>query len=675
MRAPLLAITSATKPIGGRIAAAVRLAGSTAGSPNAVGAVQGWIHFDPARLRYVGQPAGTLPVVLTGERELDRGRLKFAVLDVHGLPEQPALFVFEVVAGGYADGVGFEPELALSREGAVLTRWPRRAGRVVDGALTVPAGPRRLTLVDWVAYLQAEDRPGRLKSFAGDGIIYGDVTLNGVVNVGDVLAVQNMAAGNLPLLSLATRDFVIAGDVGPSNSPGIGEASDPVPPGLETNGTHVLNVLDALMIAFFAANLPSPIAGQPIPGRTPTLGRVILSGLLAADRYLSRDTVYELSGTVIVPGGITLTIQAGTRLEGQASTRGALSIRRTGQLQALGTRLEPIVFTCTTASPAAGCWGGVNVNGSALLNNGGGGGGGIGCPEKQEPSGGTYGGCLVQHSSGGLRFVRIQYAGAAWPATPSTPAAGLALNGVGSGTFLEDVHVLASAGPGVFVSGGHAALREFYLTRNAGDGLTWDDGWQGKAQSVLIARSGGSGAGLRGSNAAAAFTAGPRSHPTMYNVSIIDINSASPPALPAILLAQGTGGFFRNVLVQGWTGTALEINDQASCDRVAVDSLDVSTSIFFGNGTDFSPDADCIDEAAYGLGASRQNLQANPALLDPAFALAPDFRPADGSPATSGATPPSDGFFDALRTYRGAVPIGNVTRSNIPWYTGWTVGF
>lgn len=671
---PTLALSSAALLPGGRVAVALRLTGSAAGRPDAVGALSGWIRFEPSALRYAGQPGPEKPVVITGERELSAGRLKLAVLDPQGLPEQAAVFVFEVLDRRYADELGFEVELAASRAGGVLQGWPARIGATVVADLTPPGEVRRLTIADWVAYFEPEQLPGPMR-LPGDGFIFGDATLDGGLNVLDVLATQNAAAGNVPLLSLVPRDFAVAADVAPDNSPGLGEADDATPPGLEPDGTRVLNVLDALAIANAAAGNATPIAGRPIPGRTAASGRVVLSGTLAADRVLSRDTVYELNGTVRVDPGVTLTVGAGTRIEGQAATRGALVILRNGRIQALGTRLEPIVFTCTAAAPATGCWGGVSLNGSALLNNSDfGGGGTIGCPEKAEPGGSIYGGCLVEHSSGGMRFVRIERAGADWPGVQG-PAPGLALNGVGSGTVLEDIQVLRSAGTGVFVSGGRAAMRELYLAQNAGDGLAWNDGWQGKAQAVLIARSGGAGAGLHGSNAAGNPTAGPRSHPTMYNVTILEIDPASPPALPAVLLQLGTGGVFRNVLVAGWTGTGLDINDAATCDRVGADSLDLSWSIFYGNGADFSSDTDCLDEVAYGTAPSRSNLHADPALLNPGFSASPDFRPANGSPAEPGAMPPSDGFFDVLRSYRGAVPSASVTRANIPWYAGWTVGF
>ena len=124
-------------------------------------------------------------------------------------------------------------------------------------------------------------------------------------------------------------------------------------------------MFDGIAIQNFAAGISEPVAGMPIPGRTAATGRAVLSGVLLADRTLARDTVYELDGMVIVTNGATLRIPAGTRLEGNSTTRGALSIRRGSQLIATGTRLEPVVMTCTAPVKTPGCWGGLQINGHA----------------------------------------------------------------------------------------------------------------------------------------------------------------------------------------------------------------------------------------------------------------------------------------------------------------------
>lgn len=654
-----LAISDGASAPGATVAVTVRL--DPAGG---IGAIQGWIRFDPQALRYLGQGTPTRPAVLVGDAEATAGGIKFAAVDPAGLPSRLGPFYFEVRRPEFGASLRLVPEILASTAGAPVRGWPASIGPSELWNPEAGGTPRLLRLADWIVAFGGDTAIVAPQLLPGDGTVFGDVNLNGAVNVFDVLAVQNAAAGNLSILAGLTTDFVAAGNVAPANAPGIGEAADPVPPGIEADGTRNINVFDALSIANYAAGNGDLVAGQPIPGLSPTV-RVVLAGVLTADRTLARDTIYELDGTVIVPSGVTLTIEAGTRIEGSAATRGHLSIRRGAMIQALGTRYEPIVFTCTGAAPTAGCWGGISINGSALLNNP----PVLGCPSKTEPSGGTYGGCLVAHSSGGLRFARIEFAGAPWPGGGA--AAGLALNGVGSGTFLEDVQIHRSGADAVVISGGRAQLREVVISHPAEDGIDWDDGWQGKIQALVVLRSTGTGSALRGSNAASDPLAGPRSHPTIYNASVVALNPPGTVTAPAFHFRRGTGVVLRDVIVQGWSGTGLEIDDNATCARISADSLDVSSGIFFGNAANYSTDADCVDEVAFATDPIRANDALDPLLIDPTFLLSPDLRPNGGSPAGTAVTPPADGFFDPTRIFRGAVPLAGATRANIPWYAGW----
>jgi len=101
-----------------------------------------------------------------------------------------------------------------------------------------------------------------------------------------------------------------------------------------------------------------------------------LTGALAQDTTWTNDNVYLITGDVTVPLGVTLTINAGTVIQFQASsddTSGgnetALSelIITNGSLVAEGTAEAPIVLTSGTATPAAGDWGGIRHTGNGQL--------------------------------------------------------------------------------------------------------------------------------------------------------------------------------------------------------------------------------------------------------------------------------------------------------------------
>src|SRR5262249_61033636 len=128
--------------------------------------------------------------------------------------------------------------------------------------------------------------------------------------------------------------------------------------------------------------------------------------------------------------------EAGTQVEGDVAARGALAVRIGGRLRAVGTRLQPIVFTCNAATKTPGCWGGLSLNGTSLLNNG----AGTGCPVKLAAVNGLpYGGCVVQDTSGTLRYLRIEDGGMARPGGGGAALPSPALVGVGTGTVVDSI--------------------------------------------------------------------------------------------------------------------------------------------------------------------------------------------------------------------------------------------
>lgn len=666
--AVLLAVSPQPDP-SGRIGVALRVAAS-----GGLAGLQGSIRYDPARLEYLGQVPLEGAVAMINADSAGAGLLRIVAYAPHGLPIEVTRLAFVVRATGWRERLSLEPELAAARDGAAVPLSWARAASPVPG-LAAPASARRMGLDDWIRQVggdPAAERP-RPMLVPGQGTIYGDANLSGTVNTIDALFTANVASGTQPLLTDLNRDYAIAANVMPRNLPGRGEAGDTLPPGREPDGSYVINVVDALAISNTASGIPDSIVGKPVPGRVPATNRAVVSGVIGSNRTLSRDTIYELDGLVQVANGVTLTIEAGTRLEGRPNPRSALAVLRGGRLVADGTRLEPVVFTCGETIRAPGCWGGINLNGAAVLNNGDTGGGNVvQCPEKVAPGGqGIYGGCQSGWDTGRLRFVRIEYAGAA--VAGGTVVAGLQLLGVGTGTIVEQVQVHRSAGPGVFVSGGEARLRGIFLTDNIGAGLAWSDGWRGIVQNLIVRRGRVSGHGLQGSNGAGNQDAEPRSRPLLWNVTLVGTTAPAMPGGTGLLITEGSGILLRNAIVLGADGPGLDINDPATC---ALDGafLDVSSTVFFGGQPDFAADADCADEPAFALLPARANLVADPILVGPNVEASPDLRPKPGSPASPGAIPPADGFLDPTLAFRGAVaPI--TSKAVVPWYVGWTTAW
>ncbi|MBK7716521.1 MAG: hypothetical protein IPI38_14015 [Gemmatimonadetes bacterium] len=359
--------------------------------------VQGTLRFDATALRYVGQPLEGEAFILVNSERAGAGELRVASLRLAGLPEVTADLRFEVLRPGWTDRLGYSLEEAATPAGQALYRAERLP---LEVRAVAPAAVAPRTLEDWWAYFRLTERV--LPRIAGQGFRFGDVTLNSTVDVLDASAVANLAVGNRALLTEVNRDYVIAGDVAPANGPGLGEAGDPIPPGRNPDGSYGITVLDAVEINNEAVGNDRAIPGELVPGRTPRPFTAVLSGLLATSRTLYRDTVYELQGSVIVGPGATLTVQPGTQVEGDPATRGALVVARAGNVLIRGTRIEPIIFTCKGATKSPGCWGGIVLNGLALLNH-------------SDP--GTTGFCPEKFSIGTTELY-----GAAWWKTPPGPS-------------------------------------------------------------------------------------------------------------------------------------------------------------------------------------------------------------------------------------------------------------
>ncbi|HET8770783.1 MAG TPA: hypothetical protein VFM71_07360 [Gemmatimonadaceae bacterium] len=172
-------------------------------------------------------------------------------------------------------------------------------------------------------------------------------------------------------------------------------------------------------------------------------GAAVINANITANRTLYADTVYTLSGFVQVLNGATLTIQPGTRIEGDFDVVGSsLFITRGARIQANGTASEPIVFTSSrpVGQRQAGDWGGLIIIGNGVINRA--------APVELEgtgtgadnPAQEYSGGADNADNSGTLRYVRVEFAGYGTAADQELNTFTLAA--VGSGTTIEYVQAL-----------------------------------------------------------------------------------------------------------------------------------------------------------------------------------------------------------------------------------------
>lgn len=657
---------------------AVTMTGSALDGSGLIG-FQGRLDFDPGRLRYVGQPMAGGTLVLVNGDSANAGGLRYLAYNHQRVRPGDVMLVFEVLSTDYAGTLRLTVDEAVTPG---LRKANVRAGGAIseDSAYGTGSAVAFRTVLDWVGHLGWSERApvGGPRRAPGEGTVYGDASENGTVSSFDAAIVANVAVGNLPLLTDGSKDYVIAGNVAPTNPPGLGEFGDTNPPGRNSDGSYTITVLDLAIIRSEVLGVDDPVVGAAIPGRVLAPNRVIVSGTIdsGVTRTMTKDTIYELRGTVKVRRRGVLIIQPGTRIEGDSATRGALLVAPGGLLQAVGSRVEPIVFTCSAAIKTRGCWGGIQLAGYSFMNNGvtHEGDDVIGCPVKQIPGDtGFYGGCRIGDTTGVLRYARVEYAGQM--VTAGIPVPGLSLLGVGFGTVIDSVQVYGSASDGLLVSGGTAEFRYLVLSNNLSSGLRWDDGWNGRAQFVVIQQDMGNGDAIRGSNFGGNHNATPRSRPILYNLTIS--GGAGTNSAAGIVLENGTDAELRNLVVIREAGAGFDIQGQETCNRAQLPNGIVLThSVFFMSNPDFAADPDCIDESAYALDPLRLNRVLDPLLMEPFGTRSPDFRPATTSPLSNGyAVPPNDGFFVPATAFIGAMPPANVTMNVIPWYPGWTRGW
>ncbi|MBK9033635.1 MAG: hypothetical protein IPL61_20620 [Myxococcales bacterium] len=404
---------------------------------------------------------------------------------------------------------------------------------------------------------------------------------------------------------------------------------------------------------------------------TPLPTRVDVTGEIAADTTWTADHIYVLKTHIFVRGG-TLTIEAGTRIEGDNGS--SLVITNGGKIDVRGSATAPVVMTSSqpVGSRNPGDWGGLVLLGTAPINVTGGTAQIEGFPAGT--SGTDYGGANAAHDCGKLNYLRVEFGG--FELAPNNELNGLTLGACGSATVVDHVQVHKGSDDGIEIFGGSVNVKHLVITQGLDDGLDWDYGWIGKAQFVVIQKSTGSNQGFEADNNGNANDALPRSAPTIYNLSIIGSGVAPGGALQVqkgMHLRRGTAGRISNAIVMSEADFPIDIDGASTVAQVTAGALFVKNSIFFGNGNqatwqDSTDNDGGLVERDLFVTNEASNRESDPLLPMARSQTAPTFKPGDGSPAlvpANAATPPNDGFFDATATFVGAVGATD-------WTTGWT---
>lgn len=257
---------------------------------------------------------------------------------------------------------------------------------------------------------------------------------------------------------------------------------------------------------------------------------------------LDANTVYTLTGSLVINNGASLTIPAGTRIEATGGTSAFIAVAQGGKIFINGTSTNPVVMTSGLPNPAPGNWGGLVICGKAPINRG--------TTASAEVSDLPYGGNFPNDSSGLIRYLRIEYSGAAFNSEKEFN--GVSLFGVGSETVFEYVQVYAGADDGFEFFGGTVNTSYLVSTYNEDDQFDWTEGWTGTNiywQGKLGLNRGNRG--IEADNFESNFDATPISYPTITNLSLIGLgNQGAEP--DAIKLRRGTKAVFNNVYLSNF---------------------------------------------------------------------------------------------------------------------------
>ncbi len=231
---------------------------------------------------------------------------------------------------------------------------------------------------------------------------------------------------------------------------------------------------------------------------TPVVTTETISTNISTNTTWTTGKTYILASRIAVLSGVTLTIQPGVIVKGQAGTGAnatALLVARGGKLMAEGTAASPIIFTSVAdeitpgqiASPNLdpdlnGLWGGVIILGNAPISADAASVQIEGIPPSDQN--GLYGGNNPTDNSGVIRYISIRHGGA--NIGEGNEINGLTLGGVGSGTVIENVEIIANQDDGVEFFGGTVNVKNLLVWNSADDGVDTDQAWDGTLNNFIV---------------------------------------------------------------------------------------------------------------------------------------------------------------------------------------------
>lgn len=229
---------------------------------------------------------------------------------------------------------------------------------------------------------------------------------------------------------------------------------------------------------------------------------VTVSANITENTSWETGKVYILTSRIAVVNGVTLTIQPGVVVKGEAGTGAnatALIIARGGKIMAEGNADAPIIFTSVAdeimpgqiESPNLdpvldGLWGGLIILGNAPISADAESVQIEGIPPSDQN--GLYGGNKSDDNSGVIKYISIRHGGA--NIGEGNEINGLTLGGVGNQTVIENVEIVANQDDGIEFFGGTVNVKNAVVWNAGDDAIDTDQSWAGTLDNFIVVNPG-----------------------------------------------------------------------------------------------------------------------------------------------------------------------------------------
>ncbi len=401
------------------------------------------------------------------------------------------------------------------------------------------------------------------------------------------------------------------------------------------------------------------------------------SGTGIGTTTLTSDKEYLLDGLVFVNDGQVLTIEPGTIIRakpGQGEEASALIVCRGGKIIAEGTAAEPIIFTAESDDlegsiplETSGLWGGVIILGNAPVNTETGESKIEGIPVYDERA--DYGGTDTNDDSGIFCYVSIRHGGTSLDV--GNEINGLTLGGVGNGTKIHHVEVIANKDDGIEFFGGTVDCKYIISGFCGDDAFDFDDGYCGRGQFWLAIQTNTAGDLLAehdcGYDNYNNFT-----KPVIFNSTLIGRGITGSKGL--ISFRNGSAGIYKNSVFinQAWgVKIQYENTDADSYSKFTDENIQFENNIFYYLGiTDYSDVLNLVSETSTVPDEKQTELDdyfvsLGNILSDPGILIESDYISVLPTGEVTGITAEvNDDWFDNV-SYKGAF-------KNVNWTTGWS---